>query len=132
MEIRQLDQIRHCIIFNQVGEGYSGLYRVRAVNCLGEAECEAELSFDGENGGEDMFLPPIWKEKRRLNWRDEDKRKKPFVGFNEPELSSEEIEAIANVIEILSSDSVTGRAEKHMPTFAQKTAALHSPSCGQV
>ena len=94
MEIRQLDQIRHCIIFNQVGEGYSGLYRVRAVNCLGEAECEAELSFDGENGGEDMFLPPIWKEKRRLNWRDEDKRKKPFVGFNEPELSSEEIEAM--------------------------------------
>ena len=77
-----------------MGEGYSGLYRVRAVNCLGEAECEAELSFDGENGGEDMFLPPLWREKRRLNWRDEDKRKKPFVGFNEPELSSEEIEAM--------------------------------------
>ena len=95
VEIRQIDQIRHQIIFNQVGEGYSGLYRVRAVNCLGEAECEAELSFDGEGGGGDeMYLPPLWREKRRLNWRDEDLRKKPFVGFNEPELSPEELEAM--------------------------------------
>ena len=94
VEIRQIDQIRHCIIFNQVGEGYSGLYRVRAVNCLGEAECEAELSFDGEGGGDEMYLPPLWREKRRLTWRDEDRRKKPFVGFNEPELSPEEIEAM--------------------------------------
>ena len=94
VEIRQIDQIRHCIIFNQVGEGYSGLYRVRAVNCLGEAECEAELSFDGEGGGDEMYLPPLWREKRRLTWRDEDLRKKPFVGFNEPELSPEELEAM--------------------------------------
>lgn len=95
VEIRQIDQIRHCIIFNQVGEGYSGLYRVRAVNCLGEAECEAELTFEGEGGcGEDMYLPPLWREKRRLTWRDEDMRKKPFVGFNEPALSPEEIEAM--------------------------------------
>ena len=95
VEIRQIDQIRHCIIFNQVGEGYSGLYRVRAVNCLGEAECEAELTFEGEGGcGEDMYLPPLWRDKRRLTWRDEDMRKKPFVGFNEPELSPEEIEAM--------------------------------------
>ena len=95
VEIRQIDQIRHCIIFNQVGEGYNGLYRVRAVNCLGEAECEAELTFEGEGGdGEDMYLPPLWREKRRLTWRDEDMRKKPFVGFNEPALSPEEIEAM--------------------------------------
>ena len=90
-----MDQIRHCIIFNQVGEGYSGLYRVRAVNCLGEAECEAELSFDGEGGdGNEMYLPPLWREKRRLTWRDEDMRKKPFMGYNEPELSPEEIDAM--------------------------------------
>ena len=95
VEIRQIDQIRHCIIFNQVGEGYSGLYRVRAVNCLGEAECEAELFFDGEGGdGEDMYLPPLWREKKRLTWRDEDMRKKPFVCYNEPELSPEELEAM--------------------------------------
>ena len=60
----------------QVGEGYSGLYRVRAVNCLGEAECEAEISLSGEGGGcgDDMYLPPLWREKRRLTWRDEDNR----------------------------------------------------------
>ena len=95
IEIRQIDQIRHCIIFNQVGEGYSGLYRVRAVNCLGEAECEADIHVDGSGGcGDDMYLPPLWREKRRLTWRDEDMRKKPFVGYNEPELSPEEIEAM--------------------------------------
>ena len=95
IEIRQIDQIRHCIIFNQVGEGYSGLYRVRAVNCLGEAECEADIHVDGSGGcGDDMYLPPLWREKRRLTWKDEDMRKKPFVGFNEPELSPEEIEAM--------------------------------------
>jgi len=58
------------------------------VNCLGEAECEAEISLSGEGGGcrDDMYLPPLWREKRRLTWRDEDNRRKPFVGFNEPEL----------------------------------------------
>jgi len=96
VEVRQIDQIRHCIIFQQVSEGDSGLYRVRAVNCLGEAECEAELSFDGMegDGGNNLYLPPLWREKRRLTWKDEDQRKKPFVGYNEPELSPEDMDAM--------------------------------------
>jgi len=95
VEVRQIDQIRHCIIFQQVSEGDSGMYRVRAVNCLGEAECEAELSFDGlGEAGNDLYLPPLWREKRRLTWRDEDQRKKPFVDYNEPQLSPEEMDAM--------------------------------------
>ena len=87
-----MDQIRHVIIFHQASEGESGLYRVRAVNALGEAECEAELCFDGSGGtGDDMYLPPLWKERKRLNWKDEDQRKKPFVGYKEPELTPEEL-----------------------------------------
>merc|ERR1719203_2758974 len=39
------------------------------------------------------------------------------------QLRSEEIEAIAKAIEILSSDSVTGHAEKYLPTFAQKASS---------
>jgi len=98
VEIRQIDQIRHCIIFQQVSEGDSGLYRVRAVNCLGEAECEAELSFDGlgGEGATELYLPPLWREKRRLTWKDEDQRKKPFVGYKEPELSPEDIANMKN------------------------------------
>merc|ERR1712113_1214170 len=40
------------------------------------------------------------------------------------QLRSEEIEAIAKAIEILSSDSVTGHAEKYLPQFVQKASAL--------
>eukprot|EP00090_Calanus_glacialis_P010651 TRINITY_DN19094_c0_g1_i3.p1 TRINITY_DN19094_c0_g1~~TRINITY_DN19094_c0_g1_i3.p1 ORF type:complete len:1028 (-),score=301.07 TRINITY_DN19094_c0_g1_i3:126-3209(-) len=97
VEVRQIDQIRHCIIFQQVSEGDSGLYRVRAVNCLGEAECEAELNFDGVgDAGNDLYLPPLRREKRSLTWRDEDQRKKPFVGYNDPQLSPEDMEAMKN------------------------------------
>ncbi len=69
----------------QVSDGDSGLYRVRAVNALGEAECEAELLFEGRDGaasgGGELYLPPLWRERKRLTWKDEDQRKKPFVGF---------------------------------------------------
>jgi hypothetical protein len=82
VEVRQIDQIRHVIIFHQVSEADNGLYRVRAVNALGEAECEAELRFDGDgSGGGELYLPPLWRERKRLTWRDEDQRKKPFVGY---------------------------------------------------
>jgi len=92
IEVRQIDQIRHVIIFHQVSDGDSGLYRVRAVNALGEAECEAELSFDGCGGSsEDLYLPPLWKERKRLTWKDEDQRAKPFVGYKEPELTPEDL-----------------------------------------
>jgi len=40
------------------------------------------------------------------------------------QLRSEEIEAIAKAIEILSSSSVTGNADKYLPAFAQKEVAL--------
>ena len=95
VEVRQIDDIRHCIVFHEVSCGDSGTYRVRAVNCLGEAECEAELNFDeyGESSGE-MYLPPLWREKRRLTWRDMDvydQRKKPFVDVDEPSLTPEEL-----------------------------------------
>jgi len=36
------------------------------------------------------------------------------------QLRSEEIEAIAKAVEILSSDAVTGNAEKHLPTFVEE------------
>merc|ERR1719203_1267160 len=39
------------------------------------------------------------------------------------QLRSEEIEAIAKAIEILSSDSVTGHADKYLPTFAQRAGS---------
>jgi len=95
VEVRQIDDIRHCIVFHEVSSGDSGTYRVRAVNCLGEAECEAELNFDeyGESSGE-MYLPPLWREKRKLTWRDMDvydQRKKPFVDVDEPSLTPEEL-----------------------------------------
>ena len=97
VEVRQIDDIRHCIVFHEVSSGDSGMYRVRAINCLGEAECEAELNFEecGEaGGGGEMYLPPLWREKRRLTWRDQDlydQRKKPFVNVNEPSLTPEEL-----------------------------------------
>jgi len=90
VELKQIDQIRHSIIFQQASDGDSGLYRVRAVNCLGEAECEAELSFDGCGGGMDLYLPPNWQDKKRLTWKDEDQRKKPFEGQEDDDSLSPE------------------------------------------
>lgn len=92
IEVRQLDQIRHVIIFHHASDADSGLYRVRAVNALGEAECEDYLNFDGCSTGEELYLPPGWKDKKRLNWKDEDQRKKQFVGVKEPELTPEDLE----------------------------------------
>jgi len=96
VEVKQIDQIRHRILFHQVSDGDSGLYRVRAVNSLGEAECEADLHFEGSGEGDDLYLPPNWKEKKRMNWKDEDQRKKAFSGYKEPELTPEEMESMKN------------------------------------
>ena len=75
-----------------MSEGDSGLYRVRAVNSLGQAECEADLYFDGCGTEDGMYLPPGWKDKQRMTWKiEDDMRKKPFVGFQEPELTPEEL-----------------------------------------
>ena len=43
VEVVQLDDIRHCIIFQHINESDSGVYVVRALNALGEAVCEAEI-----------------------------------------------------------------------------------------
>merc|ERR1712061_444518 len=52
------------------------------------------------------------------------------------QLRTEELEAIAKAIEILSSDEVTGNAEKYLPTLVQNTrsslAQLRSKSGGEV
>merc|ERR1719356_2131976 len=40
------------------------------------------------------------------------------------QLRTEELEAIAKAIEILSSDQVTGHAEKYLPTLVQRAASL--------
>ncbi len=55
----------------------------RAVNPLGEAICEAAFVIGpGEGGltGDDMYLPELWKTGRRMTWKDEDNRLKPFAG----------------------------------------------------
>ena len=85
VEVKRIDDIRHCIIFHRftidifssvlychchcrfpllccncrVSEGDSGLYRVRAVNSLGQAECEADLYFDGCGTEDGMYLSLI-------------------------------------------------------------------------
>ncbi len=85
MYFRQESVLKGLQLLLQVSDGDSGLYRVRAVNALGEAECEAELLFEGRDGaasgGGELYLPPLWRERKRLTWKDEDQRKKPFVGF---------------------------------------------------
>ena len=43
VEVIQLDDIRHCLIFEHINESDSGIYVVRAINALGEAVCEAEI-----------------------------------------------------------------------------------------
>merc|ERR1719270_1320729 len=52
------------------------------------------------------------------------------------QLRAEELEAIAKAVEILSSDEVTGNAEKYLPTLVQKTrsslAQLRSKSGGEL
>ena len=93
----------------------------RAVNPLGEAICEAELTVGpGEGGAEsDLYLPELWKTGKRLTWKDEgdssnlrheflvisdyliiinswqDARKKKFVGHKEPELTADDIAEMA-------------------------------------
>jgi len=96
VEVREIDAIRHCIVFHEVSSGDSGTYRVRAVNCLGEAECEAELNFDefGETGSGELYLPQLWRDKRKVTWRDMDvydQRKKPFTNVDDPSLTPEEL-----------------------------------------
>ena len=49
VEIVQLDDIRHCVIFHSIGESDAGIYAVRAVNPLGEAVCEAEIEVSIRN-----------------------------------------------------------------------------------
>lgn len=96
IEVRQIDQIRYCLVFHRVSEADSGMYTVRAVNPLGEAICEAEFFIEPGEGasgeGADMYyLPELWKTGNRLTWKMEDERLKPFVGVQEPELSDEDI-----------------------------------------
>lgn len=43
VEVIQLDDIRHCLIFEHINESDSGVYVVRAINALGEAVCESEI-----------------------------------------------------------------------------------------
>merc|ERR1719464_1682295 len=60
-----------------------------------------------------------------------------FCGFRaRQQLRAEELEAIAKAIEILSSDEVTGNAERYLPTLVQRTrsslAQLRSKSGGEL
>ncbi len=92
IEVRQIDQIRYCIIFHRISESDSGVYTCRAVNGLGEAVCEAEFLVEaGEGGTAELYLPELWKTGKRLTWKDEDRRPKKFVGVSEPELTDEDI-----------------------------------------
>jgi hypothetical protein len=81
---RRIDQIRHCIVFFRANESDSGLYTCRAVNPLGEAICEAEFLVGPGEGGDDLYLPELWRTGKRMTWKDEDERAKKFVGVNEP------------------------------------------------
>ena len=65
----QIDPIRHCIIFHRISESDAGLYTVVATNPLGEAICQAQFVIEpGEGGGNDLYLPELWKNGKRLNW----------------------------------------------------------------
>ncbi len=92
VEVRQIDPIRHCIIFHRISESDAGLYTVVATNPLGEAVCQAQFVIEaGEGGGSDLYIPDKWRNGNRLTWAAEDLRAKKFFGFNEPELTDEEI-----------------------------------------
>jgi hypothetical protein len=68
------------------------LYTVVATNPLGEAVCQAQFVIEaGEGGGSDLYIPDKWRNGSRLTWAAEDLRAKKFFGFNEPELTDEEI-----------------------------------------
>ena len=97
IEIRQIDQIRYCLLFHRVSESDSGIYLCRAVNALGEAVSEAEFFIEpGEGGTEELYLPEKWKNGNRLTWKmEDDMRKKPFVGYQEPELTEADIADMA-------------------------------------
>ncbi|XP_040580693.1 uncharacterized protein [Lepeophtheirus salmonis] len=94
IELIQIDQIRHAIIISRLTESDSGKYTVYAKNALGEAVCEADIEVDDEGlcfAHDEMYLPDLWRSAKRLTWKDEDNRAKKFVGFEEPELTDEDI-----------------------------------------
>lgn len=46
-----------------------------ATNPLGEAVCQAQFVIEpGEGGGNDLFLPDLWKNGKRLNWAEYETR----------------------------------------------------------
>eukprot|EP00095_Tigriopus_kingsejongensis_P006996 maker-scaffold430_size173499-snap-gene-0.35 protein:Tk06996 transcript:maker-scaffold430_size173499-snap-gene-0.35-mRNA-1 annotation:"serine arginine repetitive matrix protein 2 isoform x4" len=99
VEVKQIDHIRYSLVFHRISESDSGLYTCRAVNPLGEAICEAEFLIEaGEGGAEDLYLPEKWRTGNRLTWKMEDQRLKPCVGYQEPELSPEDIENMAQKV----------------------------------
>ena len=53
VELRQIDPIRHCIIFHRISESDAGLYTVVATNPLGEAVCQANFIIEPGEGGAD-------------------------------------------------------------------------------
>ena len=59
VELRQIDPIRHCIIFHRISESDAGLYTVVATNPLGEAVCQANFVIEpGEGGAAGRCLTP--------------------------------------------------------------------------
>eukprot|EP00094_Tigriopus_californicus_P012097 TCALIF_11690-PA protein Name:"Similar to Palld Palladin (Mus musculus)" AED:0.35 eAED:0.35 QI:5/0/0/0.28/1/0.85/7/0/1595 len=92
IEVKQIDHIRYSLVFHRISESDSGIYTCQAVNPLGEALCEAEFIIGpGEGSVEDLYLPEKWLTGNRLSWKMEDQRLKPCVGYQEPELSPEDV-----------------------------------------
>ena len=60
VEVIQLDEIRHCLIFEHINESDSGVYAVRALNALGEAVCEAEIDVCKKTSCRLSFLFKLW------------------------------------------------------------------------
>ena len=65
--MRQLDPIRHCIIFHRISESDAGLYTVVATNPLGEAVCQANFVVEPGEGGAagdqafSIFIACFWE-----------------------------------------------------------------------